>query len=65
VDFAENMGFADTTGNQLGDLGTKVEDEDFLMHGKSVENSAEPSGRRSAVWNSFRLIPPGNWELLW
>jgi hypothetical protein len=26
------MGFADAPGNQLRDLGTKVKDEDFLVH---------------------------------
>jgi hypothetical protein len=31
VDFAEDLGFAHAAGDQLGDLGTEIEDEDFLM----------------------------------
>jgi hypothetical protein len=31
MDFAEYLGFAHAAGDQLGDLGTEIEDEDFLM----------------------------------
>jgi hypothetical protein len=31
MDFAEDLGFAHATRDQLGDLGTEIEDEDFLV----------------------------------
>jgi hypothetical protein len=38
MNFAEDLGFADTTGNQLGDLRTEIEDEDFLVsHFKTLK----------------------------
>ncbi|MEY3446693.1 MAG: hypothetical protein RIR45_1448, partial [Pseudomonadota bacterium] len=32
MNFAKDMGFTNTTGNQLGDLRTEVKNENFLMH---------------------------------
>ena len=37
VHLAKHMGFADATGDQLGDLGPEVQNQDFLMHKLKME----------------------------
>jgi hypothetical protein len=34
MDFTVDVGFAHTAGDELGDLGAEVEDEDFVVHKK-------------------------------
>ena len=37
MDFTENVGFADATGNQLRDLRAEIKNEDFLVLHEDVE----------------------------
>jgi hypothetical protein len=38
MNFAKHLGFADATGDQLGNLGAEIEDEDFLVsHFQNLE----------------------------
>jgi hypothetical protein len=38
MDLTKHMRFTDAPRNQLGDLGTEVEDENFLMHSIAPED---------------------------
>jgi len=41
VDLAVDVGFAHAAGDQLGDLGAKVEDQDLVMHGGISGNQSD------------------------
>jgi hypothetical protein len=61
------MRFAHAAGDELGDLGTEIEDEDFLvLHGVSgwaVQKAKRPSIRTAT--GASALTPRGSWALLW
>ena len=65
--FAVHVGLAHAACNQLGDLGTEIEDEDFLVqHGVSgwaVQKAKRPSIRTAAGAGLF--TPRGSWVPLW
>ena len=65
VDFAEHMGFAHAAGDQLGDLGAEIEDEDLrVLHGRiQVKKGKRAASRQPVDLTAF--IPPGSWALPW
>ena len=52
MNLAIHVGFANAAGDQLGDLGTEIEDEDFLvLHGKkkTATDKAKKAVRRDGL----------------